>query len=121
MLVAWLARLPEQSRGILKTVLFGTAAGFIAVAFHLAIHASHTAGLVRLATLDLPTFLWSSFLLVMGTSLLSGWLLNTFCAEAAGSGVPQLKAAFWKNFGFVPFRVVWVKFLAAALQIGGGQ
>ena len=59
--------------------------------------------------------------MIMGTSLISGWLLNSFCAEAAGSGIPQLKAAFWKNFGFVPSRVLWVKFMAATLQIGGGS
>jgi CIC family chloride channel protein len=64
--------------------------------------------------------LWSSFALIMGTSLISGWLLNSFCPDAAGSGIPQLKAAFWKNFGYVPFRVLWVKFVAATLQIGGG-
>jgi hypothetical protein len=25
-----------------------------------------------------------------------GWLLNSFCREAAGSGIPQLKLAFLK-------------------------
>ena len=60
-------------------------------------------------------------MLILGTSLISGWLLNSFCTDAAGSGIPQLKAAFWKNFGYVPFRVLWVKFIAATLQIGGGS
>ncbi len=121
MLAAWLARLPEQPRAILKTCLFGLAAAFISVAFHLAMSAVSHAGLARLARENQTTFLWSSFVLIMGTSLLSGWLLNSFCRDAAGSGIPQLKASFWKNFGYVPFRVVWVKFLAATLQIGGGS
>src|SRR5690606_40079440 len=27
---------------------------------------------------------------------------------------------FWKDFGVVPWRVVWVKFLGGALSVGGG-
>jgi len=40
-------------------------------------------------------FLVKSGLVIMGTSLLSGWLLARFCPEAAGSGIPQLKLAYW--------------------------
>ncbi len=47
-------------------------------------------------------------------------MLNSFCREASGSGIPQLKLAFWKDFGVVPWRVVWVKFVAGVLSIGGG-
>src|SRR5208283_5479888 len=61
-----------------------------------------------------------SFGVIVTTSLLVGYLLNTFCREASGSGIPQLKLAFWKDFGVVPWRVVWVKFLAGVLSIGGG-
>ena len=50
-----------------------------------------------------------------------GWLLNSFCVEAAGSGIPQLKLAFWKDFGLVPLRVAWVKFIAGILSVGGGS
>ena len=120
-LATWLARLPERPRTILKTCSYGFAAGLVAVAFQLAINALYTAGLARLAHESRTTFLWSSFLVIMSTSLISGWLLNSYCTEAAGSGIPQLKAAFWKNFGYVPFRILWVKFLAATLQIGGGS
>ena len=120
-LVGWLARLPERPRVIFKTCAYGLVAGLVAVAFQLAINGCHQAGLVRLSQCSHTVFLWGSLGLILGTSLLSGWLLNAFCTEAAGSGIPQLKAAFWKNFGCVPFRVLWVKFLAATLQIGGGS
>ncbi len=119
-LVQWLARLPERPRTILKTCAYGLVAGLAAVAFQLAMNGVFRAGLVRLSLCSRSTFLWSSFALIMGTSLISGWLLNSFCKDAAGSGIPQLKTAFWKNFGYVPFRVLWVKFVAATLQIGGG-
>ena len=120
-LVEWLSRLRERPRTILKTCAYGFAAGLVAVTFQIAMNGCYRAGIVRLSHCPQTTFLWSSFAVIMGTSLISGWLLNSFCADAAGSGIPQLKAAFWKNFGFVPFRVLWVKFIAATLQIGGGS
>jgi CIC family chloride channel protein len=118
-LVEWLSKLPERPRAILKTCAYGFVAGLVAVAFQLAINGCYRIGIVRLSHCSLTTFLWSSLGLILGTSLTSGWLLNSFCMDAAGSGIPQLKAAFWKNFGYVPFRVLWVKFIAATLQIGG--
>ena len=121
LLVEWLAKLPERPRTIFKTCAFGFVAGLVAVAFQLAMNGCYRAGIVRLSHCTHATFLWGSFAVIMATSLISGWLLNSFCADAAGSGIPQLKAAFWKNFGFVPFRVLWVKFIAATLQIGGGS
>jgi CIC family chloride channel protein len=120
-LVEWLAKLPERPRTIFKTCAYGFVAGLVAVAFQLALNGCYRAGIVRLSHGSFTAFLWSSLAVILGTSLLSGWLLNSFCTEAAGSGIPQLKAAFWKNFGFVPFRVLWVKFLAGTLQIGGGS
>jgi CIC family chloride channel protein len=119
-LVAWLGGLQERPRTILKTCAYGLVAGLVAVAFQLAITGCYHAGLVRLAHGSQTEFIWGSLGLILATSLISGWLLNSFCPDAAGSGIPQLKAAFWKDFGFVRFRVLWVKFIAGALQIGGG-
>jgi CIC family chloride channel protein len=78
-------------------------------------------GLVQLSHQSLPTFLVGSFAVIIVSSLLAGWLLNSFCVEAAGSGIPQLKLAFWKDFGLVPVRVAWVKFIAGILSVGGGS
>ncbi len=120
-LVEWLAKLPERPRTIFKTCAYGLVAGLVAVAFQSAMNGCYRAGLVRLSQCSHATFVWGSLAVILGTSLVSGWLLNSFCTAAAGSGIPQLKAAFWKDFGFVPFRVLWVKFIAATLQIGGGS
>jgi len=120
-LAEWLSKLSERPRTILKTCGYGFVAGLVAVAFQLAMNGCYRAGVSRLSHCSFTTFLWSSLGLILGTSLISGWLLNSFCTDAAGSGIPQLKAAFWKNFGYVPFRVLWVKFIAATLQIGGGS
>ncbi len=115
-----IARLPKQTRGIAQTVIFGLAAGGIAVLFHLAIHAVFEAGIERLTQESVEVFLVGSFLVITITSAISGWLLTRFCPEAAGSGIPQVKLAFWKDMGDIPFRVVWVKFIAGVLSVGGG-
>ena len=40
--------------------------------------------------------------------------------ETAGSGVPQLKAIYWKDLGFIRLRAVIIKFVAGVLTLGGG-
>jgi len=119
-LVEWLSKLQERPRTILKTCAYGIGAGLVAVAFQLTLNGCYRAGISRLSQFSRAEFIWGSLAVISSTSLISGWLLNSFCKDASGSGIPQLKAAFWKNFGYVPFRVIWVKFIAASLQIGGG-
>jgi len=106
---------------VVVTVILGLAAGLAAVLFHMAIHFIYQNGLEALTHRSRTTFLVGSFLIVAGTSAVSGWLLTRFCPDAAGSGIPQLKLAFWKDFGYVPWRVVWVKFIGGALSVGGGS
>lgn len=120
-LQAWLNHLPKQTRLILLTVAYGCGAGLIAVAFQVLMNGIYRVGLGALAHQSLMTFALGSFGLMVGAALLVGWMLHKLCRAAAGSGIPQLKAAFWKDFGFVPFRIIWVKFLAGALQIGTGS
>lgn len=116
-----LNRLPKQSRSIVKTVVYGLSAGLIAVAFHFAIHSIYEGGIGRLEHQPMLNFLIGSFVIVVGTSAISGWLLSSVCPEAAGSGIPQVKLAFWKDMGHIPWRVVWVKFIGGALSVGGGS
>lgn len=115
-----MARLPVKTRGIVQTVCFGLAAGGSAVAFHLTIHTIFEHGIQRLTHESTEVFLIGSFLIIGTTSAIAGWLLSAFCPSAAGSGIPQVKLAFWKDMGDIPFRVVWVKFIAGALSVGGG-
>jgi chloride channel protein, CIC family len=114
-------RLPARWRAVLTSCLYGLGAGVSAVVFQLSMNWLYQLGLVRLSHQSHAAFFIGSFVLLIGSSLIVGWLLNSFCREAAGSGIPQLKLAFWKDFGFVPWRVVWVKFVAGVLSIGGGS
>ncbi len=120
-LARYLQKLPGQTRAVCETCLYGLAAGAATVAFQLGMNWLYRLGLVQLSHQPLTTFLIGSFGVVVSSSLLVGWLLNSFCREAAGSGIPQLKLAFWKEFGTVPWRVAWVKFVAGILSIGGGS
>jgi CIC family chloride channel protein len=120
-LVRHLQRLPKQSRGVLQTCLYGLGAGASAVFFQLGINWVYRLGLGKLSQQSMSTFLIGSLAIIVVSSLLMGWLLNSFCRAAAGSGIPQLKLAFWKDFGTVPWRVAWVKFVAGIVSIGGGQ
>jgi chloride channel protein, CIC family len=105
---------------VFKACLYGLGAGLGAVAFQLVISWFSQRGLTALSRQSLLTFALGSFAIVVFSSLVVGILLNAFCPEAAGSGIPQLKLAFWKDFGAVPWRVAWVKFLAGSVSIGGG-
>jgi CIC family chloride channel protein len=114
-------QLPARARPVTATVILGLAAGLAAVFFHQVIHLIYENGLERLAHASRMSFLVGSFTIVASTSAAAGWLLTRFCPDAAGSGIPQLKLAFWKDFGYIPWRVVWVKFIGGALSVGGGS
>ena len=120
-LTRYLQKLPGQTRAVSETCIYGLAAGAATVAFQLGMNWLYRLGLVRLSHQSMTTFLIGSFAVIVTSSLVVGWLLNSFCREAAGSGIPQLKLAFWKEFGTVPWRVAWVKFAAGMLSIGGGS
>ena len=115
--MAWL---PRTSRPLVESALYGLVAGFMAVAFEISITVFFSATLVRFSHWSLGAFAAASLFTIVGTSLAAGLLLTFGAPEAAGSGIPQVKLAFWKDFGFIPGRILWVKFLAGVLSIGGG-
>ena len=120
-IVRYLQGLSVQTRTLLHSCAYGLGAGLSAVAFQLAINWVYNAGLLRFPTNPnslSPSAAWPSSLV---SSLIVGILLTVFCPVAAGSGIPQLKLAFWKDFGTVPWRVAWVKFVAGVVSIGGGS
>lgn len=114
-------KLPKKARSGIGAILFGIFGGGVAALFHLTVHRIDHAGLRQYAEMETGSFLFWSFVLVMSGSLIAGYLLGKFCPDAAGSGIPQLKLAFWKDFGYIPWRVVWVKWIAGAISIGTGS
>jgi CIC family chloride channel protein len=119
-ITALLEKLPAKARPVLLTTLYGFCAGLSAVVFEVGINIFYADTFLHFAKLSPGTFLVGTFAVIVVTSLIAGFLLSRFCPEAAGSGIPQLKLAFWKDFGYVPVKVVWVKFIAGILTVGGG-
>ena len=119
-LARYLRKLPKKTRSIVLTSLYGITAGIAAVAFHKSIQFVFGHTIEHFSTFSTRTFLIGSFCTIIGSSLIVGLLLSNYCKDAAGSGIPQLKLAFWSDFGHVPWKVTWVKFIAGILSIGGG-
>ena len=107
-------------RTLVESGVYGIAAGLSGIAFEISVYRFYSGTLVRFAHWSSFHFVIASFLLVTGTSLASGIIVAKFAPETAGSGIPQLKLAFWKDSGFIHWRVIWVKFVAGVLTVGGG-
>ncbi len=120
-LLALLQKLPGKTRLVVSTCLYGLVASIAAVAFQLVINWIYRFFYQRPSTGSFWHFAWISLAVIVVASLIVGWLLNSFSPEAAGSGIPQVKLAYWKEFGFAPRRIAWIKFIAGVISIGGGQ
>ncbi|HET6451245.1 MAG TPA: chloride channel protein [Spirochaetia bacterium] len=120
LIVEDLRRLPENTRGILQSVLYAAAAGGAAVLFLWLTNLVFRETIIRLSGLPPLTFVIGSLCVITLTATVSGLLMTRISPETAGSGVPQLKAAYWKDLGFVRLRAVIVKFVAGVLTLGGG-
>ena len=110
-----------RARPLLATCLYGLVASLSAVAFQLTINWIYHYCYRLPAAGSLAHFAWITLLAIVASCLLAGWLLTSFCPEAAGSGIPPVKLAYWKEFGYAPRRLAWIKFLAGVVSIGGGQ
>ena len=113
--------LPSKSRRYLATAIYGLAGGGIAVLFHWAIHFIDDNTLRHWAAEGGPKMIWGSLGVMLSAALVAGWLVNQRFPAAAGSGIPQLKLAFWKDFGWINPHIIWVKFFASAISVGGGM
>lgn len=119
-LTAYAKKLPRSPQALLFTCIYGLAAGLVTVAFQSTLNYLFTHTFVVFSKHSSSAFVWGSLITIVVCTLSGGLLLTKFCKEAAGSGIPQLKFAFWQDFGYVPFKAVWVKFFAGILHIGGG-
>lgn len=105
---------------MVQTVVLALAAGLSAVAFLILVNLLFSRTIVALAGRSRAEFVSGSLIVILSSSLVAGLLLNVFAPEAAGSGIPQVKAAFWRELGDMRFLPVLVKFVAGIISIGGG-
>jgi len=105
---------------ILRTVAYGLAGSAAAVGFLVLSAWLYQLLFVSLAERSFALFCGGSLAVVVVSSLLVGILLAKLQPDAAGSGIPQLKTAYWNESGFISWRAACVKFVAGVLSLGGG-
>ncbi|HEY1581721.1 MAG TPA: chloride channel protein [Chthoniobacterales bacterium] len=92
-----------------------------AVLFELGINWIYLSTFVLLSHRTVTVFVLGSLAVVVFCSLGGGFLMFRVDQSAAGSGIPQLKFAFWQDFGLVRVKTILVKFVAGLLHVGGGM
>ena len=118
--VGLLVRVPRRTRILIETCAVGLTAGLAAVAFQVGIDRLSRLIYNQAHWLSPWAFFAGTLAIICTAALFTGFLLSKLCPEAAGSGIPQLKLAFWKDFGHTPPHIVLVKFVAGVIGIGGG-
>lgn len=120
-LVDYVRKIPIDLRKYVLPVVYGTLGGSAAVAFQKATSVLF-AILWERPSHELPTgtFVVTGLIAILAASIIAGLILTYVSRDAAGSGIPQVKIAFWKDFGFMPMNVVMAKFFAGVISIGGG-
>lgn len=124
----WLTNLPDWMRArftdgqrfmILCTVA-GVICGLSAVAFHLCIHWLF-AGIWKVSRESGPWFPLLIGLAPAAGGLVVGIILAKAAPNAAGSGIPQTKAAYYNDFGVIRLRDGLWRFVLGALYVGTGN
>jgi chloride channel protein, CIC family len=112
--------LPDNSKEVVLTVLLALLSAASSVCFMLLVNLLFSNTFIRYSHHSKLFFAVASLITILATSLAVGILLNQFSPDSAGSGIPELKAAYWKEMGYVKAKNVFIKFIAGILSIGGG-
>jgi len=112
--------LRENQKVYVLTLLIGALCGLAAVSFHLLLdfcqnHIIYAAAAIQ-SWVRIPLLL----LIPAVGGLVAGAGLYFFAPEARGSGIPQVKTAFYLDGGRIPARVIPGKMFLAAFNIGTG-
>ena len=100
----------QNLRLALTTIIFALASGLISVSFMLMVNFIFARTILSFSQHSMIYFLLSSLAAVLVTSLLSGLLVNFFSPSAAGSGIPQVKVAYWQELGRIDLKTGIVKY-----------
>ena len=121
MLTDYVRKLPIDLRTYILPFIYGLFGGLAAVAFQKGVSLIFSMFWEQPSQHMPPgTFALFSLATILAASIIAGLILTFVSRDAAGSGIPQAKVAFWRDFGFMPARVVIAKFFAGAISIGGG-
>lgn len=117
-----LNRLPlrEHQKIYVLTLLIGVLCGLAAVVFHLLLDFFQQNIIYRIAAVK---HWWMMPLVVIVPAvggLVAGAGLYFYAPQARGSGIPQVKTAFYLDGGRIKARVIWSKMFLSAFNIGTG-
>jgi CIC family chloride channel protein len=121
-LADWMRRrMSDGQRFLVLCLLAGFLCGLTAVAFHLAIH--HLFEWLWHQAESRGTLGFCGILLAAPTlaGLLAGLAVKWFAPDAAGSGIPQTKAAYYNRGGKISGRVGIWRFVLGTLYVGMGN
>ena len=112
--------LTQRRRFHVLAIVIGVMSGLSAVAFHQSIHWAETNWIHRMK--EIPGWLGIVALVFLPAigGLIVGALIRFWAPEAAGSGIPQTKAAYYLKFGRIRFRTAISKFILGTISIGTG-
>lgn len=109
----------ERQRLFLLTIITGALCGLVAVSFHIGIQFLEEHWIDQATTMQGPMqALWMIASPAIG-GLVAGAVLLYF-PNAAGSGIPQVKAEYVLRGGRVPLRDAIAKYVLSMVQIGSG-
>lgn len=114
-------RLSEDARSIVSTAVLSVAAALSSVAFLFATNYLFSRTFQAFAARSKFYFAAASLVVITLFSFIVSLLMRFIAPDAAGSGIPQLKAAYWKEMGYIGWKTTIVKFIAGVLSIGGGN
>jgi CIC family chloride channel protein len=109
------------TKPFVTTILIGLLAGLVAVGFATGARWLQAHTLEVAARQPLWLFAILAVLLVCAGALVAGVLMRRFAPDAAGSGIPQVKAAYQRRELDFSWRLVFVKFFGGVLSIGTGS
>jgi CIC family chloride channel protein len=112
--------LSEAQRTLGVTLIAGGASGLLAVAFHSSIQAAERFLIERAQHAPAPWWLLLTLACPMSGGLLAGLILAHAFPAAAGSGIPQVKAAYAVRASRLRLRDGAAKFATTVLQLGSG-
>jgi len=112
--------LPDNQKLFLVTLLIGGICGLVAVLFHVLIKAAER-NIIRHVFIATG---WRQVVLTLLVPTLGGLvvgvLLQFWVPDARGSGIPQVKTAFFFNHGRIPMKSAFGKMTVAIISLGTG-
>lgn len=113
-------RLNDSRRFLILCIVAGVVCGLIGVSFHLAIATVFNSLWGAYAGLGL--WAWPAMVLTPAAAgLVVGLLLRYVEPNAAGSGIPQTKAAYYQNDGVIRGAEAFWRFVAGTVSVGCGN